>query len=417
MAPKRYVLVGTGHRGLGMFAKPLATDFPTTASLVGMFDINPLRLAAAAAELPHRVDTFASFGEMLRKTDPDGVVVASRDCTHARYIVAALKAGKRAISEKPLCTTAGQCREILAAAGKSKAGCFVTHNARYGAADTAIRALLKSGRIGTPLFVQFDETLDRCHGADYFRRWHRFKANSGGLLIHKASHHFDSLNWWAQSKPAWVSAQGALRFYGRNGPFHGVRCRGCRHAAKCDFHVDFFQRDIYRKFYLEAESADGYHRDGCVFDPAIDIADQMGVLIRYENGLQVSYTLNAYCPYESQRVAIEGTRGRLEYFARSATGFAMGKTHLPGIEQIATEELKLYLPGEGVVDVALDRVDGGHGGADPQLRHDFFALPWDRKPNDRMAPVQQAVQAILVGLAANKSMATGRPVDVQKLLG
>jgi predicted dehydrogenase len=61
--------------------------------------------------------------------------------------------------------------------------------------------------------VHFEWVLDTVHGADYFRRWHREKANSGGLLVHKASHHFDLVNWWIGDVPATVYARGALRFY------------------------------------------------------------------------------------------------------------------------------------------------------------------------------------------------------------
>ncbi|MFO7897588.1 MAG: Gfo/Idh/MocA family oxidoreductase [Planctomycetota bacterium] len=417
MEKKRYALVGTGHRGLGMFARPLTGDFPETAELVAVCDINPLRMKAAADELQLDVPQFTETAEMLRATEPDAVVVATKDAAHAEHVVAALQGGARAISEKPLCTTSEQCRAILAAERASDGTCLVTHNARYGAADSKIREVLRSGRIGTPFFIQFDETLDRCHGADYFRRWHRMMANSGGLLVHKACHHFDCINWWADSTPVRVAAQGSLRFYGANGPFRGPRCSDCPHADECDFHVDLFRRDVYRKLYREAESADGYYRDGCVFDPEIDIYDQMSALIRYENGIECSYTLTAYCPYESQRVIVEGTEGRLEYFGRSATGFASGSQHLPGIEEIATEWLKLYLPAEGAVDVSLERAEGGHGGADPQLRHDFFGRDWALEPNDRMASLAEAVQAVLVGAAANRSIANaGEPVDVQSLL-
>jgi predicted dehydrogenase len=399
-----------------MFGKPLSTDFPKTAELVGVCDSNPLRARAFAAELPKPVPVFEDFKAMLRDADPEAVIVATRDCFHADYIIATLEAGLRAISEKPLCTTAEQCRAILAAAKKSAGRCLVTHNARYSAAETEIRRVLKSGKLGRPLFMQFDETLDRCHGADYFRRWHRHKANSGGLLIHKASHHFDCLNWWAGSKPARVSAQGRLVFYGANGPYRGPRCCACPHAGKCRFYEDLFERDVYRKLYRESEPADGYIRDGCVYDKAIDIEDQMGVLIGYENGIQVSYTLTAYSPYESQRVIIECERGRIEYFARIDTGWAGTGFGLPGIEKLAGEELKLYVAGKGVRKLSLKRVKGSHGGADPQLRADFFGRSWDRPLTERMAPLEEAVQAVLIGAAANQSIATGKPVDVQALL-
>jgi len=413
---KRYALVGTGNRGLRMYGAPLSQDFPQTAALVALCDPNRLRLTAAVDELAVDVPAFTGFDEMLEKANPDCVVVATRDCTHAQYIVGALQAGKRAISEKPLCTTAEQCRQIIAAAADSSATCRVTHNARYGAADAAIQAILHSGRLGQVRFMQFDETLDRCHGADYFRRWHRHKANSGGLLIHKASHHFDLLNWWAAAKPRRVSAHGSLTFYGANNPYHHPRCQGCPHGEKCEFYTDMFANDRYRKLYLEAESDDGYVRDGCVWDPSIDIEDQMSVLIDYDSGLQVSYTLVAYSPYESQRVIIEGTRGRLEYFAGINTGWIVDSKPLPGIEQIANEQLKLYVPAEGIQDVPIKRAEGGHGGADPQLRHDFFGQDWDAEPNPQMASLEEAVQAVLIGAAANKSMATGQPVDVQQLL-
>ncbi len=416
MAPKRYAIVGTGHRASNMFGRPLCQDFPETAELVALYDNNSLRLAAFAAALPREIPTFADFETMMKQADPDGVVVTTRDCFHADYVIAALEAGKRAISEKPLCTTAAQCRAILAAAEQSSATCMVTHNARYGAAGSLIHEIIQSGRLGKPQFVQFDETLDRCHGADYFRRWHRQKANSGGLLIHKASHHFDCLNWWIGSTPVEVSAQGRLCFYGANGQFRGRRCSDCPHADTCEFHADIFNHEEYRRLYLEAESEDGYLRDSCVFDPEIDVEDQAAVLIRYEDGVQVSYTLVAYSPYESQRVIIECERGRLEYSGLSNTGWVQDGRPLPGIEELAGEELKVYMPGKGIENVPVERVRGGHGGADPQLRADFFGQDFDAALNERMASLDEAVQAVLIGAAANQSIATGKPVDVQSLL-
>ena len=58
-----------------------------------------------------------------------------------------------------------------------------------------------SGGIGEITGVDFRWYLDRVHGADYFRRWHRRKDKSGGLLVHKATHHFDLVNWWLASTP------------------------------------------------------------------------------------------------------------------------------------------------------------------------------------------------------------------------
>ena len=117
--------------------------------------------------------------------------------------------------------------------------------------------------------------LDTSHGADYFRRWHRQKANSGGLLVHKASHHFDLVNWWIADWPETVVAMGALGFYGR----HAASLRGEHYAydrytgvATVDpFALDLNRSAMLRGLYLDAESETGYRRDENVFGDAITI--------------------------------------------------------------------------------------------------------------------------------------------------
>src|SRR5687767_15253676 len=79
-----------------------------------------------------------------------------------------------------------------------------------GAEDGTVRAR----RLQLSL-VTVEYLLNTSHGADYFRRWHAQKENSGGLLVHKATHHFDLINWWLDAVPETVFAQGALAYYGR----------------------------------------------------------------------------------------------------------------------------------------------------------------------------------------------------------
>jgi predicted dehydrogenase len=416
-AVTRYVLAGCGGRGTSMFGVPLAKDYPGSARLVGLFDLNCKRMAASArmigdCDLPQYND----FDRMLAELDFDAVAIATRDCSHAFYIDKALRAGKIAISEKPLCVSAAQCRQIVKVQKETGGVVLVTHNARYGPAETKIYELLREGAIGEILTISFHELLDRRHGADYFRRWHRNKSNSGGLLIHKASHHFDQLNWWAQGVPQTLSAQGGLRFYGTAGPFHGPRCSACPHAGHCPQYVDMFKSDKAKKLYQECESEDGYVRDGCVFDPGIDIEDYASVHYNYDNGIQVNYSLHAFSPLEGQIIAFEGTQGRLEFTTFIDTRWLAANITVPGSEQILGDSLRLIRPGKGVEQIAIPVVEGGHGGADPQTRDDFFG----RKPGDpkawRMATLEDALQAVLIGCAANESIATGQPVRVQELL-
>jgi len=418
MNPKRYLLCGVGGRGYGMFGQPLLNDFPETARLVGLFDHNAARLRGCAEllgcpDLPQYTD----FDRALAESDPDAVIVATRDCTHAEFICGALAAGKRAICEKPVCTTVEQCRRILSAQAAASGLGLVTHNVRYDPAYSLIKRVIDEGQIGQIRSIDFRETLDRRHGADYFRRWHRQKANSGGLLIHKASHHFDILNWLAGSRPASLTAQGATVFYGKNGPFRAKRCWQCPHAERCEFYVDLWSDERNVRLYRDAEPDDGYVRDGCVFDEAIDAEDQASVIYRYENGIQVTFSLTAFAAIESHHLRVQGTRGELDYFVSYDTSWADSNITVPGLETFAGERLMLFVPNEGIRQVEIPTVEGGHGGADPQLRQDFFGRDWDEPPTDQMASLEQAIQAVLIGAAANHSIATAQPVShLQDLL-
>src|SRR5207253_3194520 len=88
------------------------------------------------------------------------------------------------------------------------------------------------------LAIELECFLDKRHGADYFRRWHRRKENSGGLLVHEGTHLFDLVNWWLADQPRDVFAMGERRVYGPTRAARGERCSTCPHTATCEFYVD-----------------------------------------------------------------------------------------------------------------------------------------------------------------------------------
>lgn len=73
----------------------------------------------------------------------------------------------------------------------------MTFNYRYAPHNTKVAEIIRSGAIGQVTSVHFEWMLNTQHGADYFRRWHRDRRNSGGLLVHKSTHHFDLVNFWS----------------------------------------------------------------------------------------------------------------------------------------------------------------------------------------------------------------------------
>ena len=83
----------------------------------------------------------------------------------------------------------------------------------------------------------------------------------------------------------------------------------------------------------------------------------------------------------------------------------------------ASQQLRLFSFGSGYQQLPIPRVEGGHGGADTTLRDDFFGRPFDAPLKERQASLWDAGQAVLIGDAANISMANGsQPVKVQELL-
>src|SRR5687768_1455668 len=226
-ARRRYAIVGTGHRATGMWGKDLAERYANEVEFVGLCDKNVKRVEAGRKLIGVNCPTFTNFDEMLVKAKPDLVMVTTVDSTHHTFIAKTLAAGIDVITEKPMVTEASQCQSVLDAEKKYKRNVIVTFNYRYAPKHEKIKDIIASGEIGKVTSVDFSWYLDTRHGADYFRRWHRLKSGGGSLWVHKASHHFDLMNWWLAADPVDVSAYGALNVYGKNGSFCHSNWRPC----------------------------------------------------------------------------------------------------------------------------------------------------------------------------------------------
>ena len=166
--------------------------------------------------------------------------------------------------------------------------------------------------------------------------------------------------------------------------------------------------------YLNAEHEDGYFRDQSVFGDGISIEDTMNVLVRYENGVQMSYSLNAYSPVEGFRACLTGTKGRIEVDVLDAVYInGEGKSENEGVS--IGKRIKVLPMFGSAYDVPVEEVTGGHGGADPQLMEDIFA-PKGNDPLKRISSHIDGIKSIMVGIAANESMKTGMPVKIRDLI-
>lgn len=425
MAPIKYAIVGTGGRA-GFFYNSIARDFKDTSTLVAFCDTNQTRMDFANERMQalglRRLPTYKAqdFDRMIEETKPDVVIVTTIDRTHHRYIIRAMELGCNVLSEKPMTVDEDKCQLILDAIKATKKELRVTFNYRYAPHNTKIRELLLDGVIGRVHSVHFEWLLNTQHGADYFRRWHRDKRNSGGLLVHKSTHHFDLINFWLGTRPATVFALGDLKFYGKeNAEKRGEtkfysRAHGSEVAKNDPFALHLENHPNLKAMYLDAEHEDGYYRDQSVFGDGISIEDTMGVIVGYESGAILTYSLVAYCPWEGFRVCFNGSKGRLEMDVLEQSYVNAGGDQ--GLEgAVAHKKITVHPMFAPPYDVPVVEGGGGHGGGDPALLNDLFGTPAPDRLHRAASHVDGAM-SILTGIAANRAIRTGQVVQVKDLV-
>ena len=222
---------------------------------------------------------------------------------------------------------------------------------------------------------------------------------------------------------------GNLSFYGRENAlsrgeaYEYDRYTGNEAAAGDPFALTLDQNEHLTRLYLNAESDSGYIRDRNVFGDNISAEDVMSVTARYRNGALLTYSLIAFSPWEGYRVAITGDRGRAEMDVSET----IGRTFVAGEEEtladmeaaqqaMGVKEIRLY-PMMGVPH----RVDfaegvGGHGGGDTVMLEQIFSPDPPPDPFHRGASHVDGAASILLGIAANESIATGRLIRTSDLV-
>jgi predicted dehydrogenase len=401
----RMAVVGTGIRACGMFGRDLLPAYKDYVDLVGLCDMNPGRVAYAKSYIGTDCPTFTDFSKMITQTNPDTLLVTTVDSTHDEFIIQALEAGVNVITEKPMTTDEVKCQNILDAEKRTGRKVIVTFNYRYSPHRAKIYEILRENIIGRINSVDFNWYLNTEHGPRYMRRWHGLRENSGTLLVHKSTHHFDLLNWWLDSDPEEVFAFGDLTFFGENNAFRSKKCRGCPHKEKCELYWDITGNEHLIKLYVENEQYDGYIRDACVWREEIDIFDKMSVLIKYANGVQVNYSLTTYSPYEGYRLAFNGTKGRLEAWIHEKQPWPKENY----------DELRLTLNFGNTDLIKIPHAKGGHGGGDIRMKDKLFKNPGMSDPLKQSAGTRDGAMSILVGVAARKSIDTGKTVRIGDL--
>jgi len=159
------------------------------------------------------------------------------------------------------------------------------------------------------------------------------------------------------------------------------------------------------RLYADCEDVDHYYRDGCVWDNKIDSHDTASVQVNYDNGTLLTYTLNAYLPYEGQYICFSGEKGRLD----------VRLNYRQPWEVPAEVELRLTMNDRSTRSWTIIPETGGHGGADERVK-DMFFKPGQPDPIGQKAGSRAGILSSMIGIAARKSIETGQKVAIKDLI-
>ncbi|MEH7548540.1 MULTISPECIES: Gfo/Idh/MocA family protein [Bacillaceae] len=423
----RIVVCGLSNRALGMFIQPVLTQFSQQNEIVGLLDPDERRMEVAKESFPSLSSIPAyhpnKFQQMIKETNANTVVVTSRDDTHIDYILQGLENDLTVITEKPMVTNANDAKRVMEAEERSNGKVIVAFNYRYNPFHRKIKEMILEGKIGRVTSVDLNWYIDTYHGASYFKRWNRDRNRSGGLSIHKSTHHFDLVNWWIDQKPEQVFAYGALNYYGKDGelnpsPTDHRYCSTCQEKQDCQYYMRWSNRrnnlaikdDHIKSEGIEksAHNYTNYRPDSCIFDHEIEIEDTYAVTVKYDKGAFLSYSVNFSLPYEGYRLAINGTKGRIEtteYHEPSRIPFPFPEQTIEYYPLFGSKEI-----------IHVLQNDGGHGGGDPLLQEDFFMGVDPSRPYQILAGAEAGAYSIALGEGVWRSAMENRPFSIKELL-
>jgi predicted dehydrogenase len=183
-------LLGCGEIG-AVRASALARS--PVARLVAACDADPARAAALAAK--HRAACVAEWREAIARPDVDVVCVSTPTSLHAGMAVAAARAGKHVLVEKPLARSVAEAQEMVGAARAAGVVLKTGFNHRHYLAVEAARHAIAAGAIGEPMFVR--TYIGHEGGSPFLAKWMaRPDMAGGGTLLDNGIHILDLVRYF-----------------------------------------------------------------------------------------------------------------------------------------------------------------------------------------------------------------------------
>ena len=415
--PVTVMIIGAGDRGR-CYAQ-YAEKFPKSMKVVGVADLNPYRREQMAKK--HNIpaeNQFGDFRDALSKAKfADAVVISTPDNLHYEPCMKALALGYDVLLEKPVAPTEKECRDIMKQAHKHNRIVAVCHVLRYAPYFVAMKQVVDSGAIGDLVNIQHFEPIRYYHMAHSYVRgnWPNSKTTTP-IILAKSCHDLDIIRWIIDKPCESIAAEGSLYLFRKEMMPKGAteRCidnadgTDCPHEKECPYsakHVYMEKKRFLGPFDLPRkdpalirEKLKTMNYGRCVYRCNNDQCDHYVAIMKFENGITASFSMDAFTPYGGRRTRIMGTKGFIEGDGHVFTFYDFRSGHKSVWDQKVSE---------------IEEFKGsGHGGGDHALVRDFLRAVSAQDEKLLTSTIDVSIESHVMGFMAEKSRKSNKKVKI-----
>jgi len=253
-SPVKIIVIGAGQRG-SMYASEIRRRCPTTATVVGVCEPNPVRLREFQAEFSvPAAGVFDDWKALVKLPKmADAVLICVQDALHAEVAIECARLQYHIMLEKPMAVSIADCLSISQAVRSSGVMLAVGHVLRYAPVNVQIKQIVQSGVLGQVCNIQHLEPVGYYHFAHSYVRgnWSHEQQSTFSLMA-KSCHDIDLLTYFMEGDECLrVSSFGSLTHFKKakkpKEAADATRCLDCKFEASCPYSA--------KKIYLDEVKA------------------------------------------------------------------------------------------------------------------------------------------------------------------
>jgi predicted dehydrogenase len=452
--PIEAVLIGAGQRGAQVYGQ-YALQHPEKIVFTAVAEPDEIRRRRFAAD--HAIppeNVFESWETLFSRSQAGrAALICTQDQQHTAPALAAMQAGCDVLLEKPMATTAQECRSLVRASQEHGRQLHVCHVLRYTRHFETLRKVLMSGKLGQIINVDHRENVSWWHMAhSYVRGNWANRAASSPMILAKCCHDFDILLWLLDRECTQLTSTGSLlHFRPENAPEGAPDycLDGCPAADDCPYFAPFIYLELLPLWRAVAATSTGLprlvargqlvspqvvklmstivtdlrrvsdYRDWprsvvsqdptpekleaalrrgpygrCVYRCDNDVVDNQVVMMQFTDGIPVTLTMHGHSHLEGRATTIEGSLGSVKAF------FGVGGAWVEVFEHRSGKRVRY--------NTSARRMEG-HGGGDQGLMSSFVKSL--RKEGEvPLTTASQALESHLMAFAAETARLENRIV-------